>query len=316
MLKKQLLILALLFCIGTISPIFPGDAVLNVSNNDFETMGSNGIPAHWTVEKDKGTPGIKITADRKEFHSGKQGLLISHPDWGTSTVASEPLALQTGHLYRLSGWIKTQSAHTDPIHHYPTPVAACFTMESFPFTNHSPSLGATSDWQEISVLFIATQAHDRIRLHLGFNGEAKGNAWFDDIKLEKVDDISAYIPPETVQWFGPGFRYDDKGWIFVHIEGSPYQRGYQYGYLLANEIAAYMSKIGYQFNNNDTDNGWDQVRTLTDALMLRKYEEEGDYFAWHPFHINVATHKFRELIRGLKIVNTFREEGFEMMTVG
>ena len=36
---------------------------------------------------------------------------------------------------------------------------------------------------------------------------------------------------------GKGYRFDRDGWIYVHIEGEPYERGYQYGYLVAEELA-------------------------------------------------------------------------------
>ena len=64
------------------------------------------------------------------------------------------------------------------------------------------------------------------------------------MRIEKVEDITDYIPLETVRWSGPGFRYDDQGWIFVHIEGEPYERGYQYGWLMPDEIAEYIRKLG------------------------------------------------------------------------
>lgn len=33
-----------------------------------------------------------------------------------------------------------------------------------------------------------------------------------------------------------GYRYNIQGWVYIHIEGNPYERGYQYGYLASNEI--------------------------------------------------------------------------------
>jgi len=30
---------------------------------------------------------------------------------------------------------------------------------------------------------------------------------------------------------GKGYRYNIQGWVYIHIEGEPYERGYQYGYL-------------------------------------------------------------------------------------
>ena len=38
-----------------------------------------------------------------------------------------------------------------------------------------------------------------------------------------------------VQKYHKGFRFDKNGWIYVHIEGDPYERGFQYGYLIAEE---------------------------------------------------------------------------------
>jgi len=38
-----------------------------------------------------------------------------------------------------------------------------------------------------------------------------------------------------VQKYHKGFRYDKNGWIYIHIEGEPYERGFQYGYLIAEE---------------------------------------------------------------------------------
>lgn len=33
-----------------------------------------------------------------------------------------------------------------------------------------------------------------------------------------------------------GYRYNIQGWVYIHIEGEPYERGYQYGYLASAEI--------------------------------------------------------------------------------
>ncbi len=36
--------------------------------------------------------------------------------------------------------------------------------------------------------------------------------------------------------YGKGYRYNIQGWVYVHVEGEPYERGYQYGYLTSAEI--------------------------------------------------------------------------------
>jgi len=207
-------------------------------------------------------------------HSGTSSLLIENTGMISSTTESAPLQLSVGKLYRLSVWIKTDRAFSDPGTRYPTGVPATVTMASFPFTNHAPSVGGTKEWQQVSMLFFATQKEDRVQLHLGYNGGATGKAWFDDVTVEEVTDITQYIPMETVRWFGPAFRYTDNGWIFVHIEGDAYQRGYQYGYLLAKEISNYMDAIALRYNPDNPKISWAEKRTLTDAMFLRKFDEE------------------------------------------
>src|SRR5262249_53113763 len=49
--------------------------------------------------------------------------------------------------------------------------------------------------------------------------------------------------PASVQRYGPGYRYPRAGWIVLHVEGAPYDRGYQHGRLLAPEIADYVQTL-------------------------------------------------------------------------
>jgi len=37
-------------------------------------------------------------------------------------------------------------------------------------------------------------------------------------------------------WLGEANRHEKNGWIYLHLEGSPAERGFQHGYLLASEI--------------------------------------------------------------------------------
>ncbi|RPJ57681.1 MAG: hypothetical protein EHM23_19760 [Acidobacteria bacterium] len=247
---------------------------IDLKNPGFESPATGGSFSGWSLGEHPATgqASVALAADIK--HSGRASLRLWNPEPGSLTLASEPVTLRVGRLYRLSGWIKTEKAFADPTSRYPTAVAATLTMASFPFTNHAPVVGGTRDWTEVDVVFFATQKEDQVRLHLGLNGKASGKAWFDDLSLQEVTDISEYIAPETVKWFGPAFRYTDKGWTFVHIEGKPYQRGYQYGHLLAKEIAAYMEKLSVRQNTDNPKAGWQELRTLTDALMLRKYDQE------------------------------------------
>ncbi|MCX6136297.1 MAG: hypothetical protein NTV54_02220 [Ignavibacteriales bacterium] len=255
--------LALFFCLMMTGLQSLPAADLKLTNAGFEQAGG------WT--RIEGNASSIVTA---ASHSGTASLLIDNPTMTSSATESLPVQLTVGRLYRLSAWIKTEHAISDPTSRYPTAVPATITMASFPFTNHAPSVGGTKDWQQTSILFFATQKEDRVRLHIGNNGGATGKAWFDDVTIEEVNDITQYVPMETVKWFGPAFRYYDNGWIFLHIEGDAYQRGYQYGYLLAKEIGAYMDAIALRYSPDNPKIAWAERRTLTDALFYRKYDQE------------------------------------------
>ncbi len=244
-------------------------APIAVANAGFEAQASTGLPTGWSVSG----PG-QVSTQTTVRAEGSRGLSIQNPPGGAeTTVQSEPLKLQVGRLYRVSAWIRTRGVQADPVARYPTAIGACLSMKSFPFTNCAPA-PSTEQGSRVSAFFFATLGTDRVQVHLGRNGKATGTVWIDDVRLEEVDDITSYIPLESVRWAGKGFRYDEAGWIYVHIEGEPYERGSQFGELVAHEIVRYMEKLGIQRNKADAGNGWDQVRLLADSLFMRKFEPE------------------------------------------
>jgi hypothetical protein len=47
------------------------------------------------------------------------------------------------------------------------------------------------------------------------------------------------------QWLTKSYRHDANGWIFLHTEGAPFERGFQRGYLTANEIDEFLRTLAY-----------------------------------------------------------------------
>ncbi len=45
------------------------------------------------------------------------------------------------------------------------------------------------------------------------------------------------LTTEQQQWLAQATRHEKAGWIYLHVEGGPRERGFQHGYLLAKEIA-------------------------------------------------------------------------------
>jgi hypothetical protein len=80
--------------------------------------------------------------------------------------------------------------------------------------------------------------------------------------------------PATVVRWGDGYRYPQAGWIVLHIEGEPYERGYQHGRLLPAEIASHLRCFATVMNYKAPYEGWRTMRMFVNALFLRKFDKE------------------------------------------
>src|SRR5262245_13922248 len=78
----------------------------------------------------------------------------------------------------------------------------------------------------------------------------------------------------SVQRYGPAYRYPQAGWIVLHVEGKPYERGYQHGRLLAPEIAGFVKCFAEQQSSKAPGDAWKLTRTLVNAVFLRKFDPE------------------------------------------
>ena len=99
--------------------------------------------------------------------------------------------------------------------------------------------------------------------------------WASSFAAEPGANRQDYGPdPASVRRFGPAYRYPKAGWTVLHIEGEPYDRGYQHGRLMASEIAEYLKALAVSRSPSAPSEGWRSVRTLVDALFLRRYDKE------------------------------------------
>ncbi len=80
--------------------------------------------------------------------------------------------------------------------------------------------------------------------------------------------------PATVERSGSGYRYPQAGWIVLHIEGDPYERGYQHGRLMAPEIGRFIPELARYRSAKAPADAWRDLRMLTDALFLRRFDLE------------------------------------------
>ena len=73
--------------------------------------------------------------------------------------------------------------------------------------------------------------------------------------------------------YGPAYRQDRDGWIFLHIEGDPRERGYQHGYLLAPEIDDFITTLKV-YLKKVTGKEWDWYRNAALTVLADKVEDE------------------------------------------
>ncbi len=190
---------------------------------------------------------------------------------GDAVVRLAPISLTIGKRYELSGWARTEDLTVKDLDRSPIAIGAALSMASMPWDVHSASLGGTQGWTRLSLKFVASRAQDAILLTAGSGGSLRGKAWFEGVSLDEASSADAWPSRDAVQTFGPAYRYPSGGWIYLHIEGAPYERGYQHGHLMAREIPEYLERCASELGSKAQ---WDQYRTTANALFLRGFDRE------------------------------------------
>ena len=214
-----------------------------------------------------------MSVDASVSHQGGKSLRIQPGASPDASVRSAPVALRIGKSYELTGWVRTEDLQVRDLDRSPIAIGAVLTMASMPFDVHSEALGGTREWTRLSLRFVASRAEDCILLTVGNGGAFSGTAWFSGVSLDEA--AAAGDPPAaTVLTFGPAYRYPSAGWIYLHLEGQPYERGYQHGHLMAREIPEYMERCAASLGAKADAQSWDELRTTVNALFLRGFDRE------------------------------------------
>ena len=215
----------------------------------------------------------KAIRDEAVLHNSQASLRVESSNGSDAYVLSKAVDLTIGKHYLLSGWIKTNGLRVADNGRTPIAVGAALTMASMPWDMHSASVGATHDWTHVQLEFTATRASDNIVLSVANTGSFQGDAWFQGVSLDESSPNSAFPKAASIRVLGPGYRYPSGGWIYLHIEGKPYDRGYQHGFLMANDIHSYIERCIAAFGG-DPKTAWDQGRVMANADFLRGYDRE------------------------------------------
>jgi len=229
----------------------------------------NNAGSGWTVVRGLGVTDQSVTRD------GQASMRLEAGEAGRDArVQSAPLALTIGAKYELTGWIRTGKLVVHDLDRSPIATGAALSMASLPFEVHTESLAGTRDWTRVHLRFTATRAQDSIVLTAAYGGSFEGKAWFSELAVEEAQGADAWPDPAAVTRYGPAYRYPAGGWIYLHIEGQPYERGYQHGRLMAKEIPQYMERCAAELDPKNKNASWNQARTTASALFLRGFDQE------------------------------------------
>jgi alpha-L-arabinofuranosidase len=120
----------------------------------------------------KGTPCVTI-------ESSEGGDL----SWKTS------VALEEKGIYRLSGWIRTEDLDAG------TSAGALLNIHELQRAAKTDAVAGTRDWTRVEKVFRTSEAATvSVNALFGGWGKAKGKAWFDDIRLEKIGVVDLSKP--------------------------------------------------------------------------------------------------------------------------
>ena len=212
--------------------------------------------------------------DSSVTYQGRNSLRVEAGASQDACVHSAPIALTIGQRYELTGWIRTEQLTVHDLDRTPIAIGAALSMASMPFDVHSESLGGTRDWTRVQLDFTATRAQDEILLIAGTGGAFNGKAWFAGVSIDEASSQERWPAPAAVASYGPAYRYPTGGWIYLHIEGQPYERGYQHGRLMSKEIVQYMARCAAELDHSGKSQSWDLARSAAGALFLHGFDQE------------------------------------------
>ena len=225
-------------------------------------------PSSWT------TVHGSASVDSAIRHGSAVSLRLDGNGTGAASAQSPPVSLVIGKHYELTGWIRTDSLEVRDLGRSPIASGATLDMASMPFDVHSESVAGTRDWTRVRLRFVATKTRDAIKASAGEGGAFSGRAWFADVSLAETTAAGDWPSLEALRRYGPAYRYPVGGWIYLHIEGAPYERGYQHGHLMSHEIVEYIDRSAAFLDSNSKDRAWETGRTMAKALFLRGFDKE------------------------------------------
>ncbi len=91
--------------------------------------------------------------------------------------------------------------------------------------------------------------------------------------LPALCQSSTLLNPEQQKWLSKANRHEKNGWTYLHIEGSPKERGFQHGYLMSDEIKEAIRVLSIEWNYQ-TSMDWSWLVQKGSTILTPKVDPE------------------------------------------
>jgi hypothetical protein len=214
-----------------------------------------------------------VNLDPAATHQSARGVRVEAAGADALIRAGE-LKLTPGKRYHLEGWLRSRGLKIDAGDRTSVPTGVSLGMRSMPWDVHTSSISGTRDWTLATLDFTATRAADWPEIRVAPGSTFSGQAWVSGVSVTEINTPAAWPTKVAVRGFGPAYRFGKAGWTYLHIEGEPFERGFQHGYLMATEIESYIDRCAHEMNSKDRRQGYQQGRAIADSVFTHAFDRE------------------------------------------
>ncbi|MFG0253051.1 MAG: hypothetical protein ACF8NJ_09285, partial [Phycisphaerales bacterium JB038] len=152
-------------------------AAAQIPNASFERLEA-GRPLAWRTHDWAGEAGFAVSPIGRH---GERSILLESGEAGCDSAWYVQLPVRANARYQLTGWIRTQNM--EPI----DGLGALLNLHGRP--EHSQAVVGDSDWTQVRLEFeTGWETSVQLNCIVGYHGRASGRAWFDDLKLELLEE--------------------------------------------------------------------------------------------------------------------------------
>ena len=195
---KRLLVILLVLMLSSVCFAHSEEIGNLLKNPGFEELDQTGSPIGWFCDAYELRVGVTQFTTSTTARSGQHAVMIENFDMNDARYAQE-VKVEPNSIYRLSGWVRAEGI-LDAGHGANLSIGGVYVF--------SDSLYETNgEWTYLELYGRTGKDQKSVTVFArvgGYSGESQGAAYFDDLALEKVNDIpadiyaAAWYPTQTV----------------------------------------------------------------------------------------------------------------------